>query len=343
VSIRPRRGFTLVELLVVIGIVGLLCGLLMPAVQSVRESARRVRCANNLRQVGLALQNYETSWGVFAPSPQSWFRSRNDTEFWHSIVSAHTALLPFLDEAATFSAINFSVPPHNLASIADPGNNVTAAGCSIASFVCPSDSWSYSRPYGPTNYRVSLGTCGGCVPVRSNGTSNLSDKFNGAFNPSGTRPADFTDGLSFTVSISEKLVGGAPVGQYSPMRDWIIAASMHDRIGTPVDEWIQYCAGLSYTSVSTWVKYDSGSTWMLGDIEFTGFDQAVAPNSEIPDCGSMANNGVGVFAARSYHPGGVNAAMADGAVRFVSNRIAQEVWRAIGTRARGEVVSTDSY
>jgi len=82
---------------------------------------------------------------------------------------------------------------------------------------------------------------------------------------------------------------------------------------------------------------------MLGDIMYTGFDFAVPPNSLIPDCGREANDGVGVFAARSYHPSGANAAMADGAVRFVSNRVAPGVWRSLGTRGKGEVVSSDSY
>jgi len=332
-----------VELLVVIGVIGLLCALVVPAVQSAREAGRRVQCASNLRQFGLALHNYETSWGVFAPDPQDWYRVRSDTDFWNSIVSAHTALLPFLEQTATFNAINFQVPPHNLASIANPGANVTAARYFIGSFICPSDSWPRARPYAPTNYRASLGTCGGCAPRDVNGRLNLSHKFDGAFNSSGTRPADFSDGLSFTVSMSEKLVGGTPEGQYVPSRDWIIAASVHDPISTSVDEWVQYCSALSFASVSTWVRFDGGSTWMLGDVMYTGFDLAVPPNSGIPDCGREANDGVGIFAARSCHPGGVNAAMADGAARFVSSRVAPGVWRSIGTRGKGEMVSSDSY
>jgi len=246
------RGFTLVELLIIIGIIGLLCGIVMPAVQSAREAGRRLQCANNLRQFALALHNYETSWGVFPPDPQDWYRFRSDTEFWNSVVSAHTALLPFLEQSATFDAINFHVPPHNLASIANPGTNVSAARCSVGTFICPSDSWSSARPYGPTNYRASLGTCGGCAPRGANGRMNIAHKFDGAFNSSGTRAADFFDGLAFTVAMSEKLVGGAPAGQYVPSRDWIIAASVDDPISIPVDEWVQYCAALPYSSVSTW-------------------------------------------------------------------------------------------
>jgi prepilin-type processing-associated H-X9-DG protein len=128
-----------------------------------------------------------------------------------------------------------------------------------------------------------------------------------------------------------------------PIRDWILSWPGYDPSVVSVDAWCQYCAGLSYSNSLPAVRYDGGRSWMLGTIEYTGFTTAITPNSEIPDCGGETNDGVGVFAARSYHPGTVHVSMADGSVRSVSNQIDLRVWRALGTRGKGELVSAGSY
>jgi prepilin-type N-terminal cleavage/methylation domain-containing protein len=331
------RGMTLLELLVVIAIVGALCCMLMPAAQSARETARQVQCKNNLKQMALALHSYEGSWNVFPPSPLWWSFGTGKQRYAGAVLSVHTMILPDIEQGATFNAINFSAAPTNLQSLAEPGINETAACAVISAFLCPSDSASIPEPYGPTNYRANLGDCAVCG-------GRPSDFRNGAFNRRGTRPADFTDGLSATIALSEKLLGGAPVGVYTPLRDWIYVGWPG---GSPVeisaDAWGQYCAGLSLSNSLPYVKFDGGRTWMIGATEYTGFTTAVTPNSAIPDCGDYTDGGVGVFAARSFHPGTVHVAMADASVRSVRSSVSLPVWRALGTRAHGELVSASAY
>ncbi len=333
----PVRGMSLVELLVAIAIIGALCCLLMSAVQSAREAARQAHCKNNLKQIGLALQSYEGTWNAFPPSPLIWTIGPRRDRYAGAILSMHALILPGVDQAATFNAINFQVAPTNVPSLADPGINATAARTAISTFLCPSDAAPLLEPYGPTNYRANLGDCGECG-------GRPWHIYNGAFNRRETRPADFTDGLSTTISLSEKPIGGAPAGLYMPMRDWIFS-SPGGRLWfvMSADAWRQYCAALSYSYSLPFVRYDGGRSWMLGETEYTGLTTAVTPNSEIPDCGTESGAGVGVFAARSYHPGTVHVAMADGSVRSVSNRVDLQVWRALGTRGGGELVSAGSY
>ena len=162
----------------------------------------------------------------------------------------------------------------------------------------------------------------------------------GAFTYNGTRPANFFDGLSFTLAFSEKLVGGANPGLFTPGRDWILERiNVQFPISVSADEWVAYCSRRSFPADLVAVKLDAGRSWMLGGCIYTEFLVSAPPNSEVPDCGGGTAGGIGVFAARSLHPGGVNAAMADGSVRFFNNKINIPLWRALGTRGGGELVS----
>ncbi len=259
--VAPVRGMSLVELLVAIAIIGAICAFLMPAVQSAREAARRAQCKNNLKQIALALQSYEGTCNVFPPSPLFWptyLVETRDPGVIPARLAMHALILPGIDHAATFNAINFQVSEaaNNLPSLANPGINATAARVVIATFLCPSDAASPHEPYGPTNYRANIGDCGVCGGHRG-------DFRNGAFNGRGTRPADFTDGLSMTIALSEKPVGGAPVGLYAPMRDWIFRIPPGNSSVMSADAWRQYCAGLSYSDSLPYVRYDGGRTWMM--------------------------------------------------------------------------------
>jgi prepilin-type N-terminal cleavage/methylation domain-containing protein len=331
-----RDGLTMIETIVVIALISALACVLLPAVQSAREAARQAHCRNNLRQIALAIQSYEAVWGAFPPSPMLWPVGAKSDRYVRSIVSMHALTLPWLEQTALFNAINFSAPPTHFESLALPGLEATSARTVVPVFLCPLDSWAVADPYGPTNYRANLGDCGGCgLP---------GDMFNGAFNRRGTRSAEFTDGLSGTLLLSEKLVGGAPPGVFVPMRDWIfmITRPGGDRFAGP-DAWSEECASLSFNFYRPWVDYRGGRSWMLGQIQYTGFTTAVTPNSVIPDCGQVDNTGVGAFAARSLHPALVHVAMADGSVRAIGNGINLAVWRALGTRRHAEVVSGGSY
>jgi len=322
-------GFTVIELLVTVGIVGLLASLLLPAVQASREAARRAQCANNLRQLGIALHSYESSWGMFPPAPMA-FRVSPEPLRRIAYYSAQTGLLAQLEQVSLYNSIDFCVPTASLADIESEGANVTAASQLVGSFVCPSDWGAAAAPYGPSNYRANAGICGYCETGR----------MDGAFTHGGTAPASFTDGLSSTLAFSEKLVGGANPGVFTPERDWIYAfRESQSPLSVSADGWVAYCAQRSFPADLVAVKLDAGRSWMLGGCIYTEFLVSAPPNSQVPDCGKRAAGGVGVFAARSLHPGGVNAAMADGSVHFFKNGTNIQLWRALGTRGGSELVS----
>lgn len=306
-----RRGATLTELLVVIGVVCLLMGLVIPAVMASREASRRAQCASNLRQVALALHGYIASWDSL-PS-----RGTPYTGF-----SVHSRLLPYLEEIVLYNEINMSL------SGLDPSQyrrgNATAAAWSVAAFLCPSDPWTTAAPYGPTSYRANAGTCVYCEfddtgPFRH--PSHL------------VRPADIIDGLSNTLAFAEKPVGSTASAGYSSFRDW------YDLPGSPVfdrvQDWLTRCPGAGARGGA---HTGGGRTWMSYGAIYTDFFTIVPPNSPVVDCGSDGvANGAGIFGARSYHPGRVNAALLDGSVRAFSSTTHSKVWSGLGTRAGGEV------
>ena len=242
----------------------------------------------------------------------------------HTAWSCH-----ILKTAPLYNAINYQT---SMSAIFDlrAGPNHTAVLESVATFLCPSDPMAVSRPYGPNSYRVNAGLCGGCPQVVGGPFVEV-----GAFTVRGARSAEFSDGLSTTVAISEKLISG--LGPYVANRDWIALNGLDLPFDGffPWSEWISVCSNQS--SVRQTPDY-AGQTWLVGGSFQTSFFLAAPPNTLVPDCGVGTMCGTGVFAARSYHPGGVNAAMADGSVRFVGNGIAPPVWRAPGTCAGGEVV-----
>jgi len=317
--IQARRGFTLIEMLVVIGVIAILTGLLLPAVQSAREAARRTRCLNNLKQMGLALHSYEGTWGGFPPAGLPYHLIGMGGR--GVLFSPHVMLLPHLEQGAIFNAINFHVPTMFESDLA--GGNATIAARTIGVFLCPSDPRIDATPYGHNSYRCNRGVCDVCE-----------DQDGGAFGFAGIgRLAGFTDGLSQTIAFAEKSIGSGSNGRYSPSRDWLDAPQPEPRTA---ESWVRLC---SRPSITWGEGLKGGGTWMLGGGYYTFFFVSVPPNSRIPDCGIDNTQGTGVFAARSYHPGGVNVAMGDGSVRWVGSAIDQAVWRSLGTRRGGEVIS----
>ena len=330
-STTTRLGFTLIELLVAVGIIGLLLGLALPAVQSARESARRASCANNMKQLGLALQNYESAIGCFPPwgvTSALWMGADGHPVV--SLASAHVMLIGYLDEINLYNSLNVGTPLLNYGNLA--GANYTAALQAVDTFLCPSDPMAMARPYAPVNYRVNAGRCGACT---SRNGGPLTQE--GAFTLVGTHASAFTDGLSSTIAFSEKPI--SEIGRVAANIDSIAVDPLTlPRNGfIPWTSWVDVCANQAPT-VQMWEP--AGLTWLIGGAYYTAFFPLAPPNTPIPDCGVGAYDGTGVFAARSYHPGGVNAAMADGSVRFVGSGIAAPVWAALGTRQGGEVVSS---
>ncbi len=338
-----RRGFTLVELLVVIGVVSLLAAISLPAVQSARESSRRAACAVNLRQIGLALQAYAASANAFSPGLTSFIRNPHGSKYAQVIYSGefsvHTRYLPALDLVDIYNAINFDVGAAPLTSITatwKPSSrdvlayhtNETAMRRRIPVFLCPSDGGRVQE--NGVNYRVNVGVGG--YPGRS---FLHPDSGNGFFHEINMiRPVDITDGMSNTVAFSERLVGSgrkpmSPTRDYWPIRTGVYGTADDGLVACQVGARPQYQSGFIF----------GGDCWFWMGEDRTEYNHAQEPNGSIPDClVGGATPPTGVSTARSFHPGGVNALLGDGSVRFFRETLSRETWRALGTRNGGEIV-----
>ena len=318
-SPRPHspRGFTLIELLVVIAIIAVLISLLLPAVQSAREAARRIQCVNNLKQIGLGLHNYHESRGSL-PGADMVF---NVTE-----LSALTQILPMLEQTSVYNSINFSFSYQDLP-------NTTAMYTVVSSFVCPSDKSDPLPALGAqTNYMADMGS--GIVWQAPIGPNMGMPAPNGVFHgDSATTFAAITDGLSNTAFFSERVMADGNNAIVSPKSDVFFAR------GAPatVDDAYQQCQALDITDLHNQFPLFMGAPWLCGQHVFT---HVGGPNTR--SCGFFISLRA-IMPPSSMHPGGVNTLMGDGSVRFIKDTINLPTWRALGTVAGGEVISADSY
>jgi prepilin-type N-terminal cleavage/methylation domain-containing protein/prepilin-type processing-associated H-X9-DG protein len=326
---RARSAFTLIELLVVIAIIAVLIALLLPAVQSAREAARRAQCVNNLKQIGLAMANYESSLGCLPMS-----MGLDSPGFGYPEPASYSGLsmlLPYMEQSVVFSSLNYSIVR------LDPGNN-TAMATAVNSFLCPSDPQK-SLPVGQAgeNYRPNSGSTIDYVWGWSDpwGFNTSLPPFNGPCYPgSKTRLAEITDGTSNTAGWSEMGLGDMSnaIGTEKTDQFWT------QTFPSVPDDAISQCqsflvSNLAYQGLST-----SGVPWIEGSTS------AMYNHVNVPDKRScIFPPGRIMNTANSYHPGGVNVALCDGSVRFVKDSISLATWRALGSRNGGEVVSADSY
>jgi prepilin-type N-terminal cleavage/methylation domain-containing protein/prepilin-type processing-associated H-X9-DG protein len=334
-KVGSKLGFTLVELLVVIAIIGVLVGLLLPAVQAAREAARRMSCGNNLKQIGLAMLNYESATRRVPPSvcidP-----TRTNNNSW----SIHGRLFPYLEQNALANQVDMSVS-WTLQPI--------VSGLSIPTYRCPSDPKAgIQRMHTsnvnlfPTTYAFNLGTWFVYDPVTRQGGD-------GATHPNSMLGMQsFTDGTSNTLWSAEVHAWQAYTRNAGPS-------------STAIPETIQDVATVADSGLKDRILADGTGTgrteWTNGHNFHSGFTTTLPPNTRVPytfggvlynidyssqaEGSSLTRTSFAVLTSRSWHTGLVNVCMMDGSVQGFSNTTTKQVWRALGTRSGGEVVSVE--
>jgi prepilin-type N-terminal cleavage/methylation domain-containing protein/prepilin-type processing-associated H-X9-DG protein len=369
---QRRRGFTLIELLVVIAIIAVLIALLLPAVQAAREAARRAQCMNNLKQLGLALHNYESANNVFPsgviygtntpPCTSPGFGNNCQNTPWFVL------MLPYIEQGPLYNSFNASIGMEG----PNPGGlplgfiiNSTVFTTKIASFQCPSDNQStyalqgiFGLPWQATkgNYGVNWGNL-------DDGQAILSGKFTAfpqlwlqspfGVSRAGTGPfnckiASFTDGTSNTHVVSELLQGAV-----DDIRGviWVLnsGAGSYETRFTPngYTDYIGLVPPYStLVGVLPLTNYDN-----IASFGATGPGTSPASAGSLCDsqpgqqlgCNNQGNEGSEFAATRSRHPGGVNSLFGDGSVHFLKNSVNALTWVQLGSINGGEVVSSDQY
>ncbi len=332
-------AFTVAEVLVSVGVLGLLLALSVPAVQSAREASRRQQCTNNLRQMGIALQQHEA---VRRRYPRGGEMVADGTGGGAARQHApHLYLLPFLDQETLYNSIDRTIESWRSMLVLPGYNdaNETARHTVLPVFLCPSDPSSY--PERRNNYRANVGITATPretgVPANTPGVPRA-----GAFQPMNTflRPQHFPDGLSSTVGFSEKLAGDGTSMFYTRHAEPIDLFFYTD-VNALEDHpdrdrlFVKWCRSIA--DENPWHESTIGKFWFHANFYDSWYNHLLTPNHPIPDCKS--GRSAGVFTARSAHPGGVNCLMMDGSVHFVADGIDTTVWQALGTRNGAEPVA----
>jgi len=342
-----RRGFTLIELLVVIAIIAVLIALLLPAVQAAREAARRSQCVNNLKQLGLAIQNYIDTNGALPP-----------TGTYHSVVhndfGMKPRILPYIEQQALYNALNQTQFYNSV-------YNVTVTSAAVASFLCPSDGNKSSRvmsadntkTFGETNYGNNIGTCLTFAGKRFDGPAySLSP---GNVIATTVTLASIRDGTSNTVIHSE-WVKGKNTSQDGLNMVYTVPINYDVTAGTPpllpagLLASVQSVSQQCQTSTTRTAMFTKGFSWMFMACGIGGgYSHINPPNKKAcwfqNHAGSNNPNyikEVTVVGASSYHSGGVNIGMLDGSVRFAKDSINPMTWIGIATMDSGEIISADA-
>ncbi len=349
---RDHAGFTLIELLVVIAIIAVLIALLLPAVQAAREAARRAQCVNNLKQIGLAIANYESSNKSLPWGDGPWW-----TEF-----SANTLLLPYIEQGPIYNSINFgwstTLPLEGGAA------NTSAVYAKISVFNCPSDGDRLTDPNGHNNYVANVGSAPNSFYGGNGPTDGMNGPSAGPFiyvgvipggtnenNQTGTSVplAAIVDGTSNTAAFSERvkaigILGNSSFDTSKPNANVAIPAAVTTAQETTPQAYYQICLATPPTPTASGQNQGNGddniggANWWSGQPALTRYAHVMPPNTWTCRSGLQMSH-----VANSRHPGIVNVLFLDGSTKAIKSTINITTWWALGTRAGGEVVSSDSY
>jgi prepilin-type N-terminal cleavage/methylation domain-containing protein/prepilin-type processing-associated H-X9-DG protein len=337
---RNRNAFTLIELLVVIAIIAILIGLLLPAVQKVREAAARMKCTNNLKQLALALHNYHDVNRVFPQGKGPSYPGAPVYARW----SVHAHLLPFIEQDPLYKSINFNFPPETpgmggvigfMPAYQNPGReNAAASRAGVSTFLCPSDGAAIDGDWpGQNNYLASQGVQFMCDLSESQpSTLAPGERPDGPlYYLSKIKMTDLQDGTSNTAVFSEKLRGRGNPDPKADMKVMTNQATLNDAFNV--------CRAVNPLT-ATPLTSKQGWSWVMGEMCCTTYNHVDTPNrttcagTGFP--GNMSNMAM-VVPPTSSHTSGVNVALGDGSVRFVQDSISLQGWRAMGTIRGGEV------